>query len=160
MTKNTEIYYKMLLEQYKLYVEMTDRISQRRQSANNYFLSINVLLCSFFSYFISVNSLSIETIFQIFGVGAIFLSGIIICYIWYRLIRSYKDMNSGKFKVIHEMEKMLPYQPYEIEWKKLGEGKDETLYLPFTRMELKVPWVFGILYVVMIVILCVRDFCS
>ena len=40
----------ILLEQYKLYVEMADRISQRRQSANNYFLSVNILLFSIMSY--------------------------------------------------------------------------------------------------------------
>ncbi len=56
-------------------------------------------------------------------------------------------MNSGKFKVIHEMEKMLEYQPYDREWEKLGRGKNKKLYRPFTNIELYVPWVFGFLYV-------------
>ncbi|MEO0973262.1 MAG: hypothetical protein AAFX85_09215, partial [Pseudomonadota bacterium] len=30
-----------MLEQYKLYVEMTDRISQRRGAANTFFLTLN-----------------------------------------------------------------------------------------------------------------------
>ena len=34
----------LLLEQYKLYVEMTDRISQRRMNANTFFISVNTLL--------------------------------------------------------------------------------------------------------------------
>jgi hypothetical protein len=33
-----------LLEQYKLYIEMADRISSRRQSANSFFLSLNTTL--------------------------------------------------------------------------------------------------------------------
>ena len=33
-----------LLEQYKLYLEMADRISSRRQSANSFFLSLNTAL--------------------------------------------------------------------------------------------------------------------
>jgi len=33
-----------LLEQYKLYVELADRVSQRRGTANTFFLSINSLV--------------------------------------------------------------------------------------------------------------------
>ena len=61
-------------------------------------------------------------------------------------------MNSGKFKVIHEMEQMLGYQPYKREWEKLGEGKNKKLYLPFTNIELYMPLVFGGLHILYIVI--------
>ena len=134
----------ILLEQYKLYVEMADRISQRRQSANNYFLSVNILLFSALSY--SMNKRFKQTAFLLL----IALVGVLVSFIWHRLIRSYKDMNSGKFKVIHEMEKMLGYQPYKIEWEKLGEGKQKNLYLPFTKIELYVPLVFGFSYIIFI----------
>ncbi len=136
----------ILLEQYKLYVEMADRISQRRQSANSYFISINVFLISFSSYMNHIKSSSV-------GVFIIFLSGILVCVIWYKLIKSYKGMNSGKFKVIHDMEKLLDYQPYDIEWKKLKHGKDKKLYHPFTKIELCIPWLFGALYGIFILIL-------
>jgi hypothetical protein len=39
---------------------------------------------------------------------------------WYRLVRSYKDLNSAKFKVIHEIEKSLPISPYDAEWEAVG----------------------------------------
>ena len=136
----------ILLEQYKLYVEMADRISQRRQSANNYFLSVNILLFSALSY--SMDKRFKQTVF----LWLIALVGILVSLIWHRLIRSYKDMNSGKFKVIHEMEQMLGYQPYKREWEKLGEGKQKKLYLPFTKIELYVPLVFGFSYVIFILI--------
>ena len=132
----------ILLEQYKLYVEMADRISQRRQSANNYFIGVNVLLLSFFSYLNHIKS-SIG-VFIIFSVA-----GILICFMWYRLIKSYKGMNDGKFKVIHDMEKMLDYQPYTIEWEKLGRGEDKKLYHPFTKIELDIPRIFSALYVIL-----------
>ncbi len=129
-----------LLEQYKLYVEMADRISQRRQSANNYFISVNVLLYSLLSYLIYIK----------FNTGVfftIFLPGVIICCVWCSIIKSYKRLNTGKFKVIHEMEKKLNYQPYQREWEIVGKGKDKKLYQPFTEIELYVPWIFGIIYV-------------
>lgn len=35
-----------LFEQYKLYIESAEKISDRRQSANNYFIAINTALIS------------------------------------------------------------------------------------------------------------------
>lgn len=139
----------ILLEQYKLYVEMADRISQRRQSANNYFLSVNILIFSSLSYF--MDKKLIQGVFLLL----IAISGIMVSFIWHRLIRSYKDMNSGKFKVIHEMEQMLGYQPYKREWEKLGEGKQKKLYLPFTKIELYVPLVFCFSYMGFILLMYV-----
>ena len=100
-----------------------------------------MLLFSFVSYLNHIGTKS-DT-----GISIIFLAGIISYFIWYRLIKSYKGMNSGKFKVIHEMEQILGYQPYNREWEKLGRGKDRSLYLPFTNIEIYVPWVFGGLYI-------------
>ena len=58
--------------------------------------------------------------------GLISIAGMLICYSWYRLIRSYKDLNSGKFKVVHEIVKLLPISPFDDEWEILGRGKDKT----------------------------------
>src|SRR2546426_1964670 len=38
------------LEQYKLYVEMADRISARRQTANEFFLSVNTVIVALLGY--------------------------------------------------------------------------------------------------------------
>ena len=129
-------YKEHLLEQYKLYVEMADRISARRQTANSFFLSINTAIVALISY-INFGS-KITTDFY----WLVSLSGAVLCYMWYRLIRSYKDLNSAKFKVVHEMEQELPSAPYDIEWDKAGRGKDPKLYLPFTHIEMIIPWVF------------------
>ena len=133
-----------ILEQYKLYIEMADRISQRRQSSNNYFLSVNTLLISCFTFMTNSEAKSS------FNFLAISLAGWVLCFVWYRLIRSYKDLNSGKFKVVHEMEKILGYSPYDREWDKLGRGKDKALYLPFTNIEPFVPFIFSVLYLISI----------
>ncbi len=45
-----------------------------------------------------------------FSYRIVSLAGILLCYAWYRLVRSYKDINSGKFKVVHEIEKELLIQ--------------------------------------------------
>ena len=41
-------YSEQLMEQYKLYVETADRVSERRSTANTFFLTANTLLISIF----------------------------------------------------------------------------------------------------------------
>lgn len=132
-----------ILEQYKLYVEMTDRISDRRQQANTYFLTINTVLVTLAAGFIEFAKLTGAESWWLLGVAA---AGWTLCYTWYRLIESYKQMNSGRFKVIHELERCLPASVYDAEWEALGRGKDPSLYTPFTETEMKVPVIFGLLY--------------
>lgn len=135
-----------LLEQYKMYVEMADRISTRRQTANSYFLSINTALLAFLGISSRIENFGYSLFLSIL----ISIAGIVLCYTWYRLVRSYKDLNTGKFKVIHELEKKLPSSPYDAEWEAVGEGKNSKLYLPFTHIEIRIPWIFMLLYIVVI----------
>ncbi len=136
-----------VIEMYKLYVEMADRISTRRQSANSFFLSINTAIVAIVGY-VQLGQKGGKSYDFYWIVG---LAGIALCYTWYRLIRSYKGLNSGKFKVIQEIEKRLPLSPYEAEWDVIGRGKDPKLYLPFTRVETVVPWVFLVLHLIVVV---------
>lgn len=129
-----------LLEQYKIYLSSAENISNKRQTANAFFVTINTALISLTGY---VN-FGEENSPQFFC--AISLAGIAISYIWYRLVRSYKDLNSAKFKVIHEIERSLPISPYDAEWEAVGRGENSKLYLPFTHIEIFVPWVFVIFH--------------
>jgi len=142
-----------LLEQYKLYVEMADRISARRQSANSYFLTVNTALLGFTGYITTKDS---SNYLWLLG-----LAGIVLCYLWYRLIQSYRDLTTGKFKVIHAIEKRLPISPYDAEWEAMGRGNDPKLYKPFTHIETGVPWVFLMLHAFNVLrILLWRTACS
>ena len=133
-----EKYQAHLFDQYKLYVEMADRISSRRQTANSYFLSINTALLGFAGY---VGTR--DTTPYLWLVAA---AGIALSYLWYRLIRSYRDLNTAKFKVVHEIEKRLPLSPYDAEWEAMGRGNNPKLYKPFTHIETGVPWAFVVLH--------------
>jgi hypothetical protein len=130
------------LEQYRLYVESADRISDRRQSANSFFLAVNTLLVTMAGYVAA--SQPETTLYAVFSSCA----GMLLCYTWYRLIRSYRGLNTGKFEVIHLMERRLPFAPYSVEWEALGSGKDPKRYLPFTAVEKWVPLIFLLLHVV------------
>lgn len=137
-----EHYEDHVLEIYKLYVESADNISARRQSANSFFLTVNTAIIGAVGYLNDgSNSLA----------WAISIAGILICISWHRSVQAYKGLNSGKFKVIHELEKKLPVSVYGAEWQAVGRGENPKLYLPFTKIEIWIPRIFMTLHGVMTV---------
>jgi len=131
-----------LLEQYKAYLESAENISSRRQTANSFFVTINTALIALISY-IHLGNTNTTSYYWLVA-----LAGIAISFMWYRLIRSYRDLNSAKFQVLHQIEKRLPISPFDAEWEAGGRGKDSSLYLPFTHIEVGIPWVFLFLHLV------------
>lgn len=137
-----------MLEQYKLYVEMADRVSSRRAQTNRFYISLLSILLALLSIVASIGVFS-EILNMI--LLAIATLGIILCALWYVNIRSYRQLNSGKFKVIHEMEKELPIAAYDREWEILGRGKQAGKYLQLTRVEQWVPFALAIPYLLLLV---------
>lgn len=138
-----ELYQNHILEQYKIYVEMADRISTRRNLANVFFLTLNTLCITAIGFLLEKISLvnpKWVILFPLIGV-------LVLCLIWWWLLRSYRDLNSAKYKVIGHLEKRLPSSPYwSAEWKELGEGIDYCKYLPLTALEIMVPIIFALIY--------------
>ena len=144
---NSTEYKEDIIEQYKLYVEMADRISSRRLTASSFFLSVNTAIVALAGFITRNNGLCQYR--ELFCLIAI--AGIILSYMWYRLIRSYRDLNTAKFKVIHLIESKLPLRPYDAEWEAVGRGKKSKLYLPFTHIEVGIPWTFFLIHLFMLV---------
>lgn len=140
-----EKYRDHLLEQYKKYLDMADKISDRRSSANTFFLTVNTGLISAFGLANLASQRTSKFLFIAGGLAAILLS-----YSWYRLIRAYRDLSSAKFNVIHEIEKHLPLRPFAAEWEAVARGQDRRLYWPFTHIERFVPWIFIIVYILVV----------
>ena len=135
-----ELFQAHLFEQYKLYVETADQISNRRQVANSFFVTINTALVALVGY-LHVGSEPSGELHWLIAVA-----GVVLSYMWYRLIRSYRDLNTAKFKVIHDIETVLPVSPFDAEWEAVGRGRIPKLLLPFTHIEVGIPWVFLVLH--------------
>ncbi len=140
-------YIEHLLEQYKIYIDSAEKISDRRQKNNEFFLGLNTALVALLGFVLA--KLDAGQICYIFLLAS--AAGMVICYYWYRIILSYKGLNGGKFDVIHLIEKRLPLALYDTEWEILGRGKDKKKYQPFTHIEFKIPWVFIVIYAVLFV---------
>jgi hypothetical protein len=139
-----EKYQAHLLEQYKLYVEMADRVSGRRQTTNSYFLSINSALLAFVGY-ITTQGPSAAYLWLVGG------AGILLSMLWFQIVTSYRDLNSAKFKIIGEIERRLPLNLYAAEWNMVGRGTNPKLYRPLSHIERGVPWVFIGLHVYVVI---------
>lgn len=137
---------KDLLEQYKIYIEMMDKISSRRYKSNFFYIS---LLSGIFA----ILSLIYERIFplesSLSNISLIFILivAVCLCITWFIHIGSFRKLNDAKFEVINEMEKTLPYACYKEEWEKIKEKK----YIKLTIIEQIIPIIFMILYIILLI---------
>ncbi len=139
-------YIEHLLDQYKIYINAAEKISDRRQKTNEFFLGLNTALLALLGFVATKTSQSELTLM----IGVSSIAGITMCYLWYRIIASYKGLNSAKFKVIHAIELRLPLALYDTEWEMLERGKNKKVYWPFSHIELHVPKIFIAIYMILL----------
>ena len=137
-----------LVEQYKLYVEMADRISARRAQSNRFYISLLSALLALLSILINR---ALWSSMQNALFLAVAILGLALCFLWYVTINAYRQLNSGKFKVVHEMEQYLPFNCYKREWQLLGAGEERKKYVLLTRVEQFVPVVLAVPYLLLFV---------
>lgn len=136
-----------LLEQYKLYVDSAEKVSEKRISTSNYLLTVNSSLLAVFGIASTQHSGGAWLVI-------IPLAGLLVSYVWYFLVKSYGDLNTIKFKIIHELEGYLPAAPFLYEWDLCEQGKGK-VYKPITYLEKKIPGIFGVVYIAQIVYIAV-----
>lgn len=128
----------IILAQWQTCVEMANSVSQRRDSMNNIFITLNLAITTAVSFKFTIKSISI------------LVMGILLCILWILLIKNYKQLNSVKFEVINKLELELPKQPFKEEWEILKRSKK---HRDTTVLENTIPIIFIILYFIIIFLL-------
>lgn len=137
-----------LLAIYKLHAELADSVSKQRATANRFYMLVLSGLVVLFSALIQrQNGIPLGALMIGFG-----LFGMLLAAAWYVVIRSYRQLNSGKFKALHELEAKLAYPFFKREWELLEEGKEQKTYWRLTIVETFVPLIFFICFVVLLII--------
>ena len=137
-----KLYRETLVEQYKLYVEMADRISARRGVANTFFLTLNTAILTVIGVFWDSQPM-VSPWVLLFPLFILIAE----CVLWFQIIRSYRQLNSGKWNVVAAMEQRLPASPwYRAEWAALGKGVEPRKYTPLTHVEKWTPLLFAVAY--------------
>jgi len=91
----------VLFEQYKIAIEMADRISARRGTANGFYFTVSSALLA-----------TSETL----GLSIASIAGMALAGAWWLQLRSYRNLNAAKWAAIGSLEAHLPAHPFADEW--------------------------------------------
>lgn len=143
-----KMYNAHLIEQYKLCVEMADRVSERRNNTNSFFLTLNGVLITAIGILAKIGSSNL--VYNFFWVVVASVAGVIFCWCWVTTINCYRKLNSAKFEVINTIEKKLPASSFDTEWKQLNAEDKKGKYPQLTNVERWIPIVFSFLYIALL----------
>ena len=138
-----------LLEQYKLYVQSAENVSSRRIATSRYLLTLSAAL-------IAIHGLQPSNLSQIHWTLIVSITGIFVSILWYQIIKSHRDLNDVKFKLIHELEQHLPAALFRYEWQIAEQGSGKS-YTAVTRIERWIPLLFVFLHALLAVILTLAN---
>jgi hypothetical protein len=150
-------------DEYKMYYETTEQVTDRRQSANRWNYSVALALLVAIAVVVKwASDKPANLAAGLFVVEALSGTAIIFCYFWRKEIQSFKSLNAAKFEVLNDMAGRVRYEdavfrsdePFRKEWELLsraGEAKPVRplkgrFALASSGPELFLPKAFGLLF--------------
>lgn len=147
------------LEEYKLLVEDTARLSERRQSVTNTYITVNGGLVGLISFLAKDSGLN-DWGLVLFMLPLLAL-GVIICWYWQQLLGRYKKLVALRFDILRELETRMAHsvRTYHLEDKlyprDIQGDTIATTSLNISDREINLPrlfrWVYIVLGLVMLV---------
>ena len=138
-----EKYQTAVMEQYKLYVDMADRTSNRRSLANTFFLTLNTAVFTLVAAFWANRPPdSAMRAWLVIPLVALLAE----CVVWYAILRAYRQLGSAKWRVVGALEERLPASPW---WRAEQRDLDheQRSYLRLSLVEQTVPTIFAVTYI-------------
>lgn len=132
---------------YKMAVEMADRASARRSTANAFFLTAQTALVAV------IGATSPNLMRAAWWIAlSVAVAGVAMSVSWWLQLRSYRDLNQAKFKVINGIEMHLPVKVFSDEWDALKSKPTNPRRMPYAELgavERVIPGIFALLYVIL-----------
>jgi hypothetical protein len=174
MVKELQSDEKVAFDEFKLYYESTEKVTDRRLEANRWNYSICTAILVAVGAIINW-SLAKQEYFAISAVAVVVLSGmaVLYCTLWTGQIRDLKELNNAKFDILNAMapsvcfgesaqDKRVSYCPFEREWNELKEAKIaqqvrsiKIIALKSSRIEYVIPQAFRILFLLIMAVVAV-----
>ncbi|NIV93080.1 hypothetical protein GWN42_09830 [candidate division KSB1 bacterium] len=160
---------KLSFEEFKLFYESTEKVTDRRLLANRWNYSICLVILVAIAGLIKW-TLTDDSFFFL-GISATLILSVmafLFCSLWIGQIRDFKSLNNAKFKVLNEMAPkmefdaanpnlMVSFCPFEKEWQVLQENKAaqeisqiNIVALKSSNTEFFIPKAFRILFLLLI----------
>ena len=112
----------LLSIQWQTCVDMANSVSQRRDTMNNLFVTLNLAIIAGISLVGGT-----KTIMMI-------VAGVIVCAVWILFINNFKELNSAKFAIINTLEESMINKPFTEEWRII---KDNPIHSARSMADLK-----------------------
>ncbi len=137
------------MEMYKIAVEMADRVSARRGKANEFYLAIETLLLGIPASIKLMLASADATDMTPWVTMVLGICGTTISAAWWLHLRSYRDLNAAKFRVINQIEAdQFQVRLFSDEWEHLKHDPIKTWrtrYAELGAIERFMPLVFALL---------------
>lgn len=169
---------KLSFDEFKLFYESTEKVTDRRLETNRWNYSICVAILTAVAA-IAVWGLKDAKAFVVgtIAIALLCLVAIFFCALWIGQVRDFKKLNNAKFAVLNDMAPKIEfdlahpgviesYCPFEREWTKLQEidalgevGKSHIVVLKSSNIEYFIPKAFQALFgavLLLVVISAVR----
>lgn len=151
----SELNQEALLEQYKLFLQTSEDLVNRRQNVNSFYISISSALVAIMGVLFAMDFGHMSELIIGF---AFCIVGIILSVSWSKSLSCYGNLNSSKMKIISSIEKQLPLSLFDAEWAALSDRLNKKKYVSFTESEQAIPRLFGLLYSVIIIFIIISFF--
>ena len=135
-------------EEYKLFTESTQYLSERRHAATSTHLVINTAIITGLAFLIKDTELGG---WSLVGVTIpLFVAGALACWIWYKMISQYKALIGWRYDQLMAMERAAAdsYQMYIKEYGEFFDSQRGREWFGFSRLEIWLPRLFLGLYVI------------
>lgn len=150
-----------IVDQYEQVIEDTAKLSDRRQTVNNLYLSANSLLLGGIALLAQGG---IKTIFPVALIVLISVVGDVLCYDWRRLVETYRRLVGLRVTILKEIETTdtfkaagcIPvYHREDALYQRDKDGKtvdgEKKPVFGFSRIERNLPVTFGVVYLLVII---------
>ncbi|MDO8572160.1 MAG: hypothetical protein Q7S11_00120 [bacterium] len=140
--KYGERYQDHVMEQYRLYIESINYVSDLKHRANSYLLTINTVLLTAAGLSLTKEEFFNPAVWHTVVPAA----GLLLSFAWWYTTHVYKQINRVKFRILHCIEAHMPFAPYTTEWKIVEDTHSSPRKYPSEKIEPLVPWIFATLY--------------
>ena len=158
---------KLSYEEFQLFYDSTEKVTDRRLNANrwNYSICTAILVANagLLNWGISKPNF---LVISVIGVLILSTMATLFCSLWIGQIIDFKELNNAKFNVLNKMsphilfsedpnDPRISYAPFEKEWLSLQQakavqevGKSNLIALKASNMEYLIPKAFRVLFIV------------
>lgn len=135
------------LKMYEVFVNANNVLLNRRQATHSLFVAVNTVIAGIGGYQLFATQENTSGLPILAGIV-----GVLACYLWRLLLLLIKENINARYNVIYQMENSLPLKPFTAELEDLKTCTNRSRYLSSTRIEARIPFLFMLIYVVLLVV--------